>query len=365
MKKQQVIIERLRSKWFPNADDKIWKQWVNYKRRETNDLIELLNSDVRDSFKRRVIFLLLVPSPELNPIYWIEEVGKLYHKFDFLKTLSPDLLSYATELIVEFNTMLKPMHCDKPENIVQGGGGITIFMSVPDKYHDALYYYNSCILLLLEILPEEQCERIFPLYSLLDISTYSGMEDASGYNPFQSLLYSNVEEKWKIKANASMKQIIMDEMAGKTKPREEWEDALKCYGHIINLLLYSEKLPYSTDLLASQIEFLVSEKHYGNELVDGSKVTKIFNFLSAEIYKDIRYQVAKFIFFGNKKKFWIWSEETLQGANMMLNEFGQGDEKLAQIINSAIEEYEVKSLDSKNKQLSTKNAENKIMSLMK
>lgn len=363
--KTKIIIEKLQRKWFPSEDDKIWKQWVDYKRRETGDLIKLLNCDIRDSLKKRAIFLLIVPSSEFNPIYWTEEVGKFYHKFDFLKTLNPGLLSYVTDLIVEFYGMLMPMHCDKPKHYTEGGGGITVFWSVPDKYHDALYYYNNCILQLLTILPEEQCDRIFSLFSLRDISTYWNMEDASGYNPFQSLLYSDVNEKWKKQADGKMRQIIIDELSGKTKPREEWENALKCYSYIITLQLYGEKIPYSVDLFADQINFLVSEDHYGEELINSWNVVKLLQILSADIYKEIRYKVAKFMVVGNKGEFSIHSEETLQGAKMMLDEFGQDEKELTQRIQSAIEEYEKKSIESKNEKSLAEKSEDKIMSQMK
>lgn len=365
LKRAKVFVEGLRNKWFPTGDDKVWKQWVDYKRRETRDLVELLTSDVRDSFKRRAIFLLLVPSADFSPIYWTEEVGKFYQRLDFLKTLTPELLGYATDLIVEFYTILKPMHCDRPKHYAQGGGGITIFMSVPDKYHDVLYFYNNCILLLLTMLPEEQCERIFPLFSLLDISTYSNMEDASGYNPFQNLLYSKVDEKWKRRADSTMRQIIGDEVAGKTKPREEWENALRCYAYTIKLQLYGEKLPYAVDLFADQIQFLVSKEHYGNELIDDWKVARIFQVLSADTYKEIRYRVARFVVFGNKDEFRVWSDDTLQGAEMMLNEFGQDDKELARRIQAAIDKGKKRSTEHQNERAVAKKVEDDIMSQMR
>ncbi|MDP1619744.1 MAG: hypothetical protein Q8M12_01965, partial [bacterium] len=60
LKKLEVFIEGLKNKWFPTGDDKMWKQWVDYKRRGTRDLRDLLRSDVNDSFKRRSLFLLIV-----------------------------------------------------------------------------------------------------------------------------------------------------------------------------------------------------------------------------------------------------------------------------------------------------------------
>jgi hypothetical protein len=366
LKRAKATIDRLRNKWFPAGDDKVWKQWVDFKRREARDLVELLTSDVRDSFKRRAIFLLIVPSAELNVIYWKEAVGKFYHRQDFLNVLTSDLLIYTADLVVEFCTMLKPLHCDRPKHLVEGGGGITVHMSVPDKYHDALYFYNSCILLLLKLLPDEDRERIFPLFSLRDISTYCGMEDASGYNPFRELLYSEVDEKWKRQADATIRQIVGDELAGRAKPREEWENALQCYADVINLQLYGESLRYSVELYADQIQFLASEEHYGHgRLIDDWNVVRIFQILSGDVYREIRRQVARFVVFGNKDEFRVWSGETLQTANMMLEEFGKDDEELAQRIQSAIGESKKQSAENQNKKSEAQKAEDDMMSQMR
>jgi hypothetical protein len=359
------IIKKLRSKCLPSSDDKVWKQWVDYKERGTKDLEELLNSGtIRDSLKRKAIFLLLVPSSEYNPIYWKKEVGNFYHKPNFLKTLNPDLLIFATDLIVDFHTMLKPLHCDKPTHYATGGGGITLSMSIPDKYHDALYFYNDCIMLLLALLPEEQCERIFPLFSLRDISTYCNMEESSGYNPFLNLLYSAVDEKWKKRSDTVMRQIISDELAGNTKPREEWENALDGYAYAVGLQLCEKKLDYSVDLFASQIQFLASEKNHGKELIDIWKVHRIFQILSADIYKEIRYQVAKLVI-SRKNGFSVYSKETMESAEMMLREFEQRDENLVLQINSAIKKYKKTLEENKLEESRKKRLEDEMMDKMK
>lgn len=365
LKKAKVFVEGLRNRWFPTGDDKIWQQWVDYKSREASDLSGLLASDVRDSFKRRAIFLLLVPSADLNLIHWKEEVGKFYQGLGFLKTLTPDLLGYATDLIVEFYTMLKPMHCDRPEHYAHGGGGITICMSVYSKYHDALYFYNNCILLLLNLLPEDRCEQIFPLYSLLDISTYSGMDDSSGYNFFQNLLYSKVDERWKRQADATMRKIIRDELEGKAKPREEWEDALRCYASAIEFQLYGEKVSYGIDLLADQIQFLVSKEHYGHGLINPWKIPRIYELLSADIYREIRYRVARFVIFGNLMEFAVWSEEDLQIAEIILDEFGQDDQELAQQIQLAVDEGKKRLVENQQEAVVLKQTEDDIINQMR
>jgi len=365
LERMKAFIESFRTKWFPTDDDKTWKEWVDYKERETRDLIGLFGSNVRDGFKRRAIFLLLVPEKELNPIYWTEEVGKFYSKPEFLKVLNPDLLGYATELIVEFCTMLKPAHCDKSKYYRSVGDGFNIYMTVPDKYHDALCFYNDCILLLLTILPEEQCERIFPLFSLRDISAYSDLESSSGYEPFRHLLYSKADEKWKKRADNVMRQVIENELAGRAKPRESWENALCRYADIIDSQSYGGSTNYSIDLYADQINFLVSNNHYGHKLISSWIIVRIFKILSADTYKQIRYRVARFMVFGNKEEFRVWNDEILQCAETILSEFGQDDKGLAQRIQSAIEEGKKQSADYEKKQADAKKAEEDILSQMR
>ena len=361
----KTIIETFKRKYFPTQDDSVWKRWVDFKQRETNDLYKLLASDVRDSLKKRALFLLIVPSADFNPIYWTQKVGKFYHKTDFFTPLSPELLTYATDLIIEFSKTLRPMHNEKPKQYAEGGGGITIFHSVPGKYHDALYFYNECILHLLTIVPEEKCEQIFPLYSLQDISTYWNMDDCSGYNPFQSLLYSSVDEKWKRNADTKMRQIIKDELAGKIEPREDWEDALKCYARIINFMLYCKEPKYSDDMFADQIAFIVSKEHYAKKLIDSWNVAMILNKLSAGVYKNIRYKVAQFMLLSSEDVFSIWSESSLAGAYSMLAELGDGDEELIQKIQLEIDKYHKNSEEAAQKANAVQKEEEGILHLMK
>ena len=363
VEKAKTFLEALRSKFFPTEEDDVWKQWVEYKRRDTNDLIRMLTSSVRDSLKRRAVFLLIVPAKELSPINWTEEVGNFYHSKDFLKKLSPELLDYAVKLIIDFHMMIKPLHSGRPEYYCSGHrGGVIIHGSTPERYHDALYFYNECIMLLLEMLPEDQCERIFPLFSLQDVSSYSDFETSSGYNPFLQLLHSNVDEKWKKRADSTMREIIKSELSGKTKPREDWEGALRCYADIINLQSYG--LSYSVELYADQIKFLVSKEHYGNNLIDEYRMAEILKILSADVFRETRYDIARFVFFGRDEepKFWIGS--SLEGAEMVLNEFGQEDKELAQKAQAVIDEYKARDAENQKEKAKAQKAEDDIMSKM-
>lgn len=369
MKKLMVFIQNLKSTWFPTKEDTIWKQWVDFKgERGDGDLVGLLSSSVRDSFKKRALFLLLVPSAELNPIYWKGEVGK-FHKWSgflkSLKSLSPDLLNYATELITKFCVTLGPVHCDRPTNIVSGGDGIKIFMQVPDKFHAALSFYNSCLLTLLGALPVKQGEEVFPLFRLLDISVYDNMEDCSGYGPLQSLLSAKwVNEIFKIKADDEMRKIIQNEISGKAKPRAEWEGALRCYAEVIQNQINSE-LSYSVDLFARQISFIIDNCQPGDQLIKDWKIVKIFSILSDDGYKDLRYKIAKSVVLGGQRGFSIYNEETVQAADMILTEFGHQDPALASKLILLIDTHKEKQAEEVKQQLLAQEAEDELMAQMK
>lgn len=341
----KTLAKNMTDKWLSSEDDTIWEEWVDKQNRERWDLIKLLSTDAQEGMKRRALFLLMVPSDELNTIYWKENDCRFYYEQDFFKKLPDSLLKFAVEMLTEFISAVRPLHCDQPENLVLEGQGITMFMPIPDKYHNALYFYNNCILALLPLIPEEQGERLIPLFSLNDISTYWDMNGSSGYNPFQSLLLytDNMDEKWKWKADARMRTIILDELAGRTKPRKDYERAIGCYAHIIQLQLYSRsnKLSYSVELFASQLEFIADHHQKGQNLINVWKVSMIFGLLVGDKYKELRYKLARMIVFeddGDFSKSYLYDEIRALGAEMILAEFGKTDLELGNILQRFIQE---------------------------
>jgi len=71
------------------------------------------------------------------------------------------------------------------------------------------------------------------------------------------------------------------------------------------------------------------------------------------------------VYFGNKGEFEVWNEETLQGAQIMLDEFGQGDGKLAQRIKLAIKEGRKRFAEYQKKQADAKKIEDDIIHQMR
>lgn len=365
--KWAATLKRISGQFFPTKEDKVWKQWVDFKDREEKDLVELLSSDIKDNFKRRALFLLLVPSADFNMLYWKKDIGRFYHGADFVEKLTVDQLDYVTDLITGFCSVLKPMHCDRPKNVVEGGGGVTIFMSIPDKYHNALYFYNNCILHLLALLPEEKAAVVFPFFSLIDISTYSNMEDSSGYNPFQSLLYSEkIDEKWKVKADARMREIISNEITGKAKPREDWEEAMRQYADIIQMMLYGN-INYSRELYASQAQFIMDNRQDRNNLINSWHVIRFLGFLSGDEYKKLRHIIARYVLLedvGQFSKFSIYDKATQEAVDCILEEFPD-DLELIDRIRELERERDQRSAENKVHQSKKEKTEDEILAQMR
>lgn len=370
-----IFVQKLLTEWFPTGEDVIWKQWADRKprAREWSDLIGLLTLDVRDSFKRRALYLLVVPSEELNLVYWKEKgaVGRFYGEkklFDTLRSLSLDLLIFVAELVTAFCLRLKKLHDDRSRDIAEGGGGITLLMQVPGEWHDALSFYNRFILRLLALLPREKGEDLFPLYSLRDISTYYGMEDASGYTPFGNLLYlKELDEYWKVKADSAMREIIRRELAGKSKPREEWENAFSRYAGIIEAYLWNDS-PYSVALFESQMRFLVEHHNATRPLIEGRRLSKIFDIFSGDERKGLRYEIARALILGYAEDDWrrfsVHDEEGVRTAHRVMEEF-PSDVELVGHLRSHIESYKRWFLEDARREAQKKKQEEDILAQMK
>lgn len=367
-----ISLRRFFATHFPRGEDAIWKEWVDdVSRGQWNDLISLLGSDVRDSFKKRAIFLLIVPSSEFSPLYWRRDVrlhscGERF--LDALSTISPELLSYCAESVLHFCLELRRNFCDRPKSFVEGvPGGITIFWSVPDEWHDALRAYNELILKLLALLPQEEGEKIFPFYSLRDISVFSNMDDASGYSPFERLLRSkNIAEHWKVRADLAMREIIRREIAGESKPREKWEDALGCYASIVNRFIWDKVSPYPIKLFEGQVRFLAGHHTAEQPLLEGWKLSKLLDILSESDY-EFRHKLVRALVVEYRKEDWrkfsVTSDDEVKVARQLMQEFS-GDKELVARLNAFIEKFDAIAAETKEGEFRKENKKKTILEKM-
>lgn len=320
MKNLKVIAARLKRKFFPTEDDKKWKQWVDFKYRDTGDLIELLSSDVEDSFKRRALYLLIVPSADFNTFYWKQGIS--FRRIDFLTKLATDQLNYVANLIIEFCSILRPIHTGKTKLSITNGGNMTVYVSV-------VKFYNTCILQLLDLLPEEKAKELFQFFWLLGIFT----NDILIISPFKDLMSDqNINEKWKKAADIRMREIIRSEIAGEIKPREEYGGAINEYAIFVQQMFFLN-VKYSVEIYASQIQFIIDNSRDKKDLIDYGDIMKMFNFFSADKYKELRYALAKYVLDKDNdgfSNFLIYDDETNE-IDYILKEFGDDKEFIDKI----------------------------------
>ena len=343
-KEISTLAERFREPWFPQKDDVPWKQWVDFGHREISDLRELLKEDVRDSLKARVLFLLLMPSSSCNPFYWGSggNLNIVPDPANFLKELSAsaDLLKFVLELAIEFRKILVE-NADLIEKKSSGGEYDTFYFYC----YNAIFQYDKYLLELLALLPAKDKELIFEIYPLIEPISYNNEDCAScgpersRYLPFERLLErTDIEKEWKYRADAKMREIILGEISGKKKPREEWEDALSCYKMILG---YQPTKHYSKRLFVKQVEFLVAQAmataRY--ELIGTLTLKKFFSVLTGGRYKSMRYQLAQyFVASVASEKLDLYCDDTgFKLAKMILAEFGEKHEDIKIVLEKAME----------------------------
>ncbi len=363
MKRTPIKPEMFAKNWFPASDDAAWKKWVDLRKREHRDLVELLSSSVGLRFKERALFLLLVPGPEFNPLYWHDELGKFYDRARFLETMPDELAAFAVRVIVGFWVALIPQHQPAPKHAVAGGGGVTLHIAIPDKYHRALDVYNDGIRQLIPRVPPDIAEGLFAIYSLNDISSYWNMDDASGYNPFLALLFDpKIADVWKKKADAKMRQIIQDERDGRSRPREDWENAMGCYVRAVNMFI-ADELPYDQALLIDQLRYLTGDAFAGLPVIESWRILPVLKRLSDPGDRDLLRRVIKAVVL-SKEGFAVYSDDTRLAAEAMLLVIAEDEPDVSARIILALEAASRRQKEDETRSMSDARSEADVLAQM-
>ncbi|MBI2065173.1 MAG: hypothetical protein HYT62_03925 [Candidatus Yanofskybacteria bacterium] len=304
-------------------NDKVWKSWLDLKKQEWRDLVALLGSDIRKEFKMRAIAVLLVPHRSCLPFEWRDD-----------SSLENLLFLYGNDDLFEVSELSEELRAFAMELVYRCAREVLRVLRHNEKVYYSLFYYNRYILDFLKILPENDpmAEKLFSVYQLNDPVVFYNMDDASGYNPLYPILNENIPEKWKGLAVTRMHEIISAEISGKSKPRAEHEDALRCYLSESTLSLYGKDggIRYSTELFASQIEFVLGLPNIENRgLFEGHKVWHILQILSGDRYRELRHRFARYVVLENTEEFKcfsVYDRDTERAAEAMLSEFGTDTE---------------------------------------
>ncbi len=239
-----------RARWFTPETEALWVEWCKAKIRETGDLIDLLrDAKTRMAYRARALMILLSLEYRWMPIkvYWQPLYPKesyYWSRLDFSE-LPRELLPLARALTLYWAQDL----ADREDTA-----------HTEPRWKQDL----SCQIYQLMILcPIEEVEPLWPYYELNDATPFSGIDDQSGYRPWQAIMFNHkIPYHWKVKADTAMRVIVQRELDGKAQPRVEWEDAYKCYQGAIDFRMFPtiprEPPYYNTNLLASQIDFLLA-----------------------------------------------------------------------------------------------------------
>lgn len=323
-----------------SSQDIIWRQWLGLGRggvREPNDLIEIANSDKALAFRARAITILLLPDLRFSPFMWVDNSGIkgwnylfLYKKIN-VSTFPDQLKRFIGELV-----------CLNVDAVTA--------TDYNDKLYNSIFGYNKYILQMLAILSEKDhlAERLFNRYHMIDPVGYSGMEECSGYHPFEELMWAEVPETWKWLADKKMHEIVLSEVQGKTKPRHDWEDALSCYAGIVRYYVcVRDRFIYGIDLYISQITFLMNLKNAAKySVIESRHLRKTLELLDGEVNRELRHRVSRYVVLDTRNtayhNFWVHDEETRLGAQMVLDEFGDEDTELQERLVLLLMNYRLK-----------------------
>lgn len=315
-----------------SKQNKIWEEWLSVKDREYSDLLELLKSNINDTYKARALAILLTPVLSLSPFAWTGDKHSSSRNYlgqnaRPLSGLSPALLSFVFELLrLNIDIALAP--------------------NADENLRETLFVYNEYILQALSILPTDDplAKELFERYKINDPIAYCGMEDASGYNPFLYILSAKIPEIWKFLADQKMREIIEAEEDGRIKPRAEWEVAVRSYANHINLCSYSNTPPYSTALLASQVEFVLERQTtVGIGKIMNHRIYSQLKKQDVAKYKELRHKVARQAILVCES-YSIFSDNTRSAALEIIEEFEE-DEELVVRLNEIIAK-----IDTRNKE---------------
>lgn len=312
-------------------DDALWREWVDLASRTHADLRALVDDDIfRPGMRARALVVSLWKfDHDQCPVYW---PGNEYDfNFNILGGLDDKYWLLAGDLVC--------WGADAARDLPESSGDVRSAW----RKSDFITFYQSCIRQMLMRKGEPvMSERLFSRYELLEPRPYEGIDDSSSYEPFMMLLWEPaIDQRWKDLADCEMRVRITDELSGKARPREPWEDALQCYAEAVNLLVNDERrLSYSFDLLALQVEFIAKHMRHRPKqaLIRPYKLRQIYKLLQLEpAWAHVRKALTEAVVLHPKEPVSVHCESTLTVAELMLAEWGeQCDDQVATALKAMI-----------------------------
>ncbi len=352
------------------AGDVIWDHWQDCVRegRAGNPLLAhnrsgeaamlrdlLRHRGLKDVFKARAIAVLSAPTLAWTPFpyptrnqewsyapEWFASWGTGFHlRGDVSESEVP-----FTEVIGEFSLPLQQFFWTLLEINLEAAGWLVEKKRNPTPFEsERNVAYNRLILRALRTVSVEssQAERLFQYYQTDPTGQWLGFWlSGANYAPFQEILRSGLDQ-WRMLADAQWRSIIVDRRASTVESiRQTWTSILLRYGNEVEKSLDGNEVRVSTDLVASQVEWIM-------DAVQGTAF-RPFHYdawhpflaaLRSERYRDIRHRFVRHMALTDdpERPFRVTSE-SVNSVKRALREFGSTDSELAEKLSWALAQYD-------------------------
>ncbi|MCR4276254.1 MAG: hypothetical protein NUV90_02635 [Candidatus Parcubacteria bacterium] len=284
---RRLVIEMFKlSDKQAHEQNRLWAEWLDVVQERKIQRLNLLPVDAKhlskfilgdagDAFKARAIAILLAPEDRLIPFTWpvrVPDYSWRYAEIDFAR-LSPQLQMFSLS-VLEINSGLNIADAERPDARV-------------------VHSFNEFILSKLAVLLEDDAtaERLFNCYQLY----VERGNQYDYYRSFELILRAKIPEKWKKLADDKMRELIRLRQKGRTRRRNAFDSPFLYYMDPIMVHFLSE-LPYSMDLFASQIAFIIGSPGMDDDKLSflSSHTGTVQQMLEGEPYAELRGKLIKF-----------------------------------------------------------------------
>lgn len=290
----------------------VWKQWVNLQANDRSNLKRLAREEVDDVFKARALALTMTPRSRWFPFFWTGEKIPFTHD---LCLWDEEVFANMSSRVAEFAAKLLAFNLD-------------ILGTAPESDIEvwcALKNYPALVCPLITVLDASNpiATRLFELYPI----------DESRFGTFMK---RDVAESWKVRADERMREYVLKNLSG--IPIED-SRMLTFYVYTLEQRAVSESPSYSTDLLASQLEFVLTlEGVHTLQLFNHTVVGHLLTTIGNAQFRHLRHRLARHVVFSESLTLSRLNPHMRTAVDMILQEFGAEDVELGKRLRELIAE---------------------------
>ncbi len=354
--------------------DHIWEGWcrerellMGTENRESPETLSeesarfpllLENPEVQESFKERILAILLVPRLGWAPFHFRSNFPTksfvkewLAYRGLSVKVLSPKLQAFVASLL-ELN--LDTFGWDRGHSYFD---------------ENTRHLYNQLILQVLEALPPESppAVRLFGRYQMVYKSDPASMERLSGDPFFCELLNAPIPVHWKKRADIKRRVHIKQheprgEKAHDAATLKEWSDMVQWYAYDVQRFLDGDpaKDVGNVEVFLRQIAWIVrlAGRRQLPPIWRYDSFTDVLCWLQSQEHADLRRRFVRHMLFSQddgasvlmtKKPVRLHGVRGCRLARYLINEVEESDQELAQRLRQMVSDYEARSAASDQK----------------